>query len=488
MDPDLRQYQREMALSAIDRRHSPKKLALLPKKPIFRKDSKPLFDLDADDEDAAAIRQVIDQSEDEDDEDEQLAFAIQASLDQAKYSPENRASGSTPMKPSSSRLPHESPRSIGFPNGRRTSPEVEIFAPSGLETALSFAGTGSRSAFGRPTSGLQERSKSTFGTPSLLSASPLQSTPSDAVEMGAKEFQPGQESNLSPKEMPLSTISGFRTLTDSEGEDEMEEVDVTVVPPVPPNEVEELSENMPTKLPFLLLQDESEEDEDMEEVEVIIPEHTQPARGVEIPPGVSSEPTSVQLPPFPEAQAPILAPPASAQAAATIIDSPTISLPSTSTPDEQSRTPLFVSSRSPSPAGNRLSIRGFGETTATAATFDDTLLHGPVDMDGQEGVIDEQPEEEHWDAANEMDPHIEEGEFARFLSQVKGRNLEDVRREIDDEIKVLNEQRKAAMRDSEDITQQMISQIMVSSSYGPPPILQIMTFDRQCCDCSVYPT
>jgi len=72
--------------------------------------------------------------------------------------------------------------------------------------------------------------------------------------------------------------------------------------------------------------------------------------------------------------------------------------------------------------------------------------------------------EDSWDAAHEMDPHAEEGEFARFISQVKGKDLDDVRREIDEEIKTLNRQKKAAMRDSEDITQQMIAQIMVRSS------------------------
>lgn len=66
-----------------------------------------------------------------------------------------------------------------------------------------------------------------------------------------------------------------------------------------------------------------------------------------------------------------------------------------------------------------------------------------------------------WDAAQEMDPHAEEGEYAQFLSQVRGKNVEDVRREIDDEIRALNQQKKVAMRDSEDITQQMVSQIMV---------------------------
>ena len=73
-----------------------------------------------------------------------------------------------------------------------------------------------------------------------------------------------------------------------------------------------------------------------------------------------------------------------------------------------------------------------------------------------------------WDAADVMDPHAEEGEFARFISQVRGKDIESVRREIDDEIRELNQQRKAAMRDSEDITQQMISQIMVSSCVASP--------------------
>jgi DNA excision repair protein ERCC-5 len=64
-----------------------------------------------------------------------------------------------------------------------------------------------------------------------------------------------------------------------------------------------------------------------------------------------------------------------------------------------------------------------------------------------------------------MDPDAEEGEFARFMSQVKGKDLDEVQQEIDDEIRVLNQQKKAAMRDSEDINQQMISQIMVSFSH-----------------------
>lgn len=84
----------------------------------------------------------------------------------------------------------------------------------------------------------------------------------------------------------------------------------------------------------------------------------------------------------------------------------------------------------------------------------------PRDPFGSQPLIPPHQEEE-WDAANEVDVRAEEGEFARFMSHVKGRNIDDIQKEIDDEIKHLNQQRKAALRDSEDITQQMITQIMV---------------------------
>ncbi len=102
------------------------------------------------------------------------------------------------------------------------------------------------------------------------------------------------------------------------------------------------------------------------------------------------------------------------------------------------------------------------------------------------GVLSEekaQEHEEHFDAAAEMDPHEEEGEFARFVSQVKGKDLDTVRREIDEEIRTLNSQRKAAMRDSEEINQAMVAQIMVS-----PARCYVQLFEsggrrhRQCCD------
>jgi DNA excision repair protein ERCC-5 len=66
-----------------------------------------------------------------------------------------------------------------------------------------------------------------------------------------------------------------------------------------------------------------------------------------------------------------------------------------------------------------------------------------------------------WDAAQEMDVEAEEGEFAEFLSQVKGKDLDTVREEIDAEIRQLNKEKKNAQRDSEEMNQQTVAQIMV---------------------------
>ena len=66
-----------------------------------------------------------------------------------------------------------------------------------------------------------------------------------------------------------------------------------------------------------------------------------------------------------------------------------------------------------------------------------------------------------WDAAQEMDVEAEEGGFAEFISQVKGKDLDTVREEIDAEIRQLNKEKKNAQRDSEEMNQQMVAQIMV---------------------------
>lgn len=66
-----------------------------------------------------------------------------------------------------------------------------------------------------------------------------------------------------------------------------------------------------------------------------------------------------------------------------------------------------------------------------------------------------------WDAAQEMDVEGEEADFANLMSEVKGKDISSMQKEIDEEIVNLNKQRKAAMVASEDVTQQMVTQIQV---------------------------
>lgn len=73
-----------------------------------------------------------------------------------------------------------------------------------------------------------------------------------------------------------------------------------------------------------------------------------------------------------------------------------------------------------------------------------------------------------WDPAHEMDVEAEEGEFAEFLSQVKGKDLDTVREEIDAEIMQLNKEKKNTQRDSEEMNQQMVAQIMVGYLSAQP--------------------
>lgn len=381
-DPDLREYQREMALSAISNRTTSKNLRTLTTRTIDRKSKPvPLFDLDDDDELLAELP-ALNYSEVNDDD--LIAYAVQESFDQSK----NVASTSQD-KPTSSAIRPVSP-------SRDSSPEDDFYmdypAPTRLETALSIANAaGSSRAQLSPSKSVP--GSILFGKPTLLTG------PSN---------QPQTPASLSSSDNKITMVATSRVGNDRTFLPQRPEIRRHVTPEQPAS-----SSIVPMSI------DESDDDDDMEEVPVPFLLHNtmldNPPHVASPQPDGSPSPSLPLVPPIEEVQdvlpfrGPVIIP-----QAADLSDS------------------LFIISRTPSPSHEAQDLR-------------------PPSP----------PIVEDWDAAEEMDVQAEEGEFARFISQVKGKDLSSVRKEIDDEIKALNVQKKAAMRDSEDITQQMVSQIMV---------------------------
>lgn len=74
------------------------------------------------------------------------------------------------------------------------------------------------------------------------------------------------------------------------------------------------------------------------------------------------------------------------------------------------------------------------------------------------------------------DVAAESDDYARFVASIKHRDLNEVRGEIDDEIRVLNAENRVAMRDSDEITSSMIAQIQ--ASLFPSSICFFLFYDQ----------
>ena len=404
-----------MALSAISNRTTSKNLRPLTKKIDRKSKSVPLFDLDDDDE-LLAEQPVLDYSEVFNDDD-LVAYAVQESFDQSNFT-KNVASTSHQEKPTSSAIRPVSP-------SRYSSPEDDFYmdypAPTRLETALSIANADASSRVqlspSKPVS-----DSILFGKPALLTG------PSNRPQMPA--------ASLSSSDKEITMIATSKDRNDQTSLPQRPEIRKDVTPEQPASssimpmsmqesddddDMEEVTPEQPASSSIVPMSiEESDNDDDMEEVPVPFTSHNTMHDN---PPHVASprldgspSPSPPLVPPIEEVrdvlpfQGPVIVP----------LDA------------DLNNDPLFIISRTPSPSHEAQDLR-------------------PPSP----------PVVEDWDAAEEMDVQAEEGEFARFISQVKGKDLSSVRKEIDDEIKALNEQKKVAMRDSEDITQQMVSQIMV---------------------------
>ena len=419
-DQDLREYQREMALAGLDRRNTSKGSHLVGvAKSINRKTRGNLrFELDEDKELLQPPRL------DESDEDELLAYAIQESMESgfAKVQSPSTPRGKTPPDP-----PHAST------SQKEATPEDDFYTdyspPSRLEWALSFANSGPNRSHSTPS---KTPTSSLFGKPSLL-ASPTQtltSPPKPAEVSDPHDDMEEVHLALPVSKEPALQNSGSPPLTTSEVEQNNLKSPSSFTDPSPtisfvpsamllrsPEKPRAIAEPPP---------DFFDSDEEMEEVPVNL-------LLTDIPPvQIDSQAASTSKFPSP----PRLDLGNLGTSHSTLMTSPTTAL-LRNQEEGQTEERLFAWSRTPSPS-----------------------------LEIDEGHPS--PPAEEWDAADEIDVQAEEGEFARFMSQMKGKNLDDVRNEIDDEIKSLNQQRKAAIRDSEDITQQMIAQIMVATTFSLP--------------------
>ncbi|KAJ7170760.1 hypothetical protein C8R43DRAFT_1059410 [Mycena crocata] len=475
VDSDLQSYQRSMNLAAIAKRQAPTKpQRTSPTAPVPR----PLFDsddftemvpiTDEDDDDAQlalAIQESIDPGV-EDDKDGELALAIQESIDQSKVSDTAQRSAARPRRPvmvnavaSSSKLVDTTPRKSFDSTSRYSLHDDDAFLHGNrLETALSIANTGHTRT---PTKSPAKPSTSMFGEPVLLQTS---SPALPVVPPSPFSLTTPQRSHPESHKESQGPIFGKAVLLQPQTPIK------SPPPPQIPSEPDRLFDN------------------DMEEVLPITECSTPPLsptlaqpemesisieEGITVPtPPTPSTPPRLQsrlLTPAPsppeisEPVSPIIAHASpSLSDARTLVETISVEALAKSSPpivasvsDDIDDEPFSDWSRSPSP------IIGLDQPQPRAPS----------------------PAPENWDAAQEMDPDVEEGEFARFLSHVKGKDLDEVRQEIDEEIKVLNTQKKAALRDSEDINQQMISQIMMMLSlFGIPYITAPMEAEAQCAE------
>lgn len=90
-----------------------------------------------------------------------------------------------------------------------------------------------------------------------------------------------------------------------------------------------------------------------------------------------------------------------------------------------------------------------------------------------------------YDSEEELDDNVqgEDDEYARFISNIASRNIEDVKRELYEDMKDLNAQQRKEKGNTDDITDQMIQDIQeLLKLFGIPYIVSPMEAEAQCAE------
>jgi DNA excision repair protein ERCC-5 len=391
MDHDLREYQREIALSSISARDTSKKLAPLKTKSTGRKSKAvPLFE--PEEEEISPVQNDDIGSED----DEELAIAIQASMDSGPT-----VASHSPLMPNATR---SSPLSFH----RALNSDSMFQVSTSLQTALSIANAGPSPRLVSPS---RRRSSLPLYNPSSISLQRIFDPPPLVSAQNISDSDDGLQQT--PVRSTAASVVLSEPISDASSDEDMEEIITSARSGHSPQIQGRDTSSAKPSVPSLFNSDiaRSSIRSANDEFRDIVP-----------------------LPDFSHKS---LTTPSPQQFENDDAGPSDVAQSSRSTFGYEMESEVQSEPRSPSPLPEPSTIS----------------LQPSLALAGA------------WDPAQEMDLEAEEGEFARFVSHVKGKNIEDVRREIDDEIKTLNQQKRAAMRDSEEITQQMIAQIMVYTAH-----------------------